>query len=149
MSTHLPVNHPLRPLYRALTALVGGYTLLVGIVGVIRTQGTPLFAKTNLPWVLGVRTNLAFALLSIVSGAILLLAVLVGRNVDYLVNLVGGIAFMVVGMLMLALLQTDANVLGFTMTNVIVSFVLGSIVFTAGLYGRTGSAGQSTHHRGD
>src|SRR5262249_34510771 len=111
-----------------------------------QTQGTPLFAQTNLPWVLGVRTNLAFALLSIASGAILLLAVLIGRNVDYLVNIVGGLAFMVVGMLMLGLLQTDANVLGFTVTNSVVSFVLGTIVFTAGLYGRTGSARQGTRH---
>jgi hypothetical protein len=79
---------------------------------------------------------MAFALLSIVAGAGLLLSTVIGGNLDYLVNLVGGVAFMVVGMLMLSLLQTDANILGFTVTNCIVSFVLGSIVFTAGLYGR-------------
>ncbi len=136
MATHLPVNHPLRPLYRALVGLVSGYMLLLGIVGLFQTRGAPMFAETNLPWVLGVRTNMAFALLSIVAGAGLLLSTVIGGNLDYLVNLVGGVAFMLVGMLMLSLLQTDANILGFTVTNCIVSFVLGSIVFTAGLYGR-------------
>lgn len=148
MSTHLPVNHPLRPLYRLLVALVGGYTLLFGIVGFAQTQGTPLFSQTNLPRALGLRTNLAFALLSIVSGAILLLAVLIGRNLDYFVNIVGGVLFMVVGILMLGLSQTGANFLGFSVTSCVVSLILGTIVFTAGLYGRTGPANRSAHHGG-
>jgi len=148
MSTHIPVNHPLRPLYRVLAALVGVYTLVFGIVGYAQTQGRPLFAQTDLPWVLGLRTNLAFALLSVVSGAVLLLAAVIGRNLDYFVNIVGGLVFMVVGMLMLGLLQTNANFLGFTVTNCVVSFILGTIVFTAGLYGRTGTASHGAQHRG-
>ena len=137
MLTHLPVNHPLRNLYRALAALVGVAVLVFGIVGFARTRGTALFAREHLPWVLGLRTNLAFALLSIVSGAVLLVCAVVGRNLDHVVNFLGGIVFMAVGMLMMSLLRTDANFLGFSMTNCIVSFVLGTIVFAAGLYGRT------------
>jgi len=137
MLTHLPVNHPLRNLYRAAAALIGAGVLVFGIVGFTRTRGTALFAQDHLPWVLGLRTNLAFALLSIVSGAVLLVCAVVGRNLDHVVNFLGGIVFMAVGMLMLGLLRTDANFLGFSMTNCIVSFVLGTIVFAAGLYGRT------------
>src|SRR5436309_7810581 len=140
MFSHLPVNHPLRPLYRVLSALVGAYTLVFGIVGFTWTRGTALFAQDHLPWVLGLRTNLAFALLSIVSGAVLLVCAVVGRNLDHVVNFLGGIALMAVGMLMLGLLRTDANFLGSSMTNCIVSFVLGTVVFAAGLYGRTGTA---------
>jgi len=140
MLTHLPVNHPLRNLYRVLAAVVGAGVLVFGIVGFTRTRGTALFAQEHLPWVLGLRTNLAFALLSIVSGAVLLVCAVVGRNLDHVVNILGGIVFMAVGMLMLGLLRTDANFLGFSMTNCIVSFVLGTVVFAAGLYGRTGSA---------
>jgi hypothetical protein len=36
---HNPVNHPLRPLYRALGALTGVYLILFGIVGIIVTAG--------------------------------------------------------------------------------------------------------------
>jgi hypothetical protein len=135
--SHLPVNHPLRPLYRVLAALAGAYTLVFGIVGCTQTQGTALFAQTNLPLALGLRTNLAFALLSIVGGAVILVSAVIGRNLDALVNIVGGIVFMVIGMVMLGLLRTDANFLGFSMTTCIVSFILGTVVFAAGLYGRS------------
>jgi hypothetical protein len=145
MLMHLPVNHPLRPLYRVLAGLVGGYSLVFGIAAFTRTKGTPLFAHTDLPWVLGLRANLAFALLSIFSGAVLAVCAVIGRNLDFLVNTLGGLVFMAVGMLMLGLLQTDANFLGFSMTNCVVSLVLGTIVFTAGLYGRTGSASSGAH----
>ncbi len=137
MSSHLPVNHPLRPLYRVLVALVGAGIVVFGIVGFTRTRGTALFAQEHLPWVLGLRTNLAFALLSIVSGAVLVVCAVIGRNFDFRVNLLGGLLFMVVGMVMLGLLRTNVNLLGFSMTNCIVSFVIGTVVFAAGLYGRT------------
>ncbi len=142
--SHLPVNHRLRPLYRAVAGLVGSYVLAFGIVGFTRTRGTPLFAHTDLPWVLGLRTNLAFALLSILAGAVLLVCTVIGRNLDFLAYFVGGVVFMAVGMLMLALLQTDANVLGFTVTNCVVSLVFGMAVFAAALYGR--SANSTARH---
>ena len=146
MLSHLPVNHPLRPLYRVLAALAGAYALIFGIVGFTQTKGSAPFARTDLPWVLGLRTNLAFAVLSIVAGAILVVSSVVGRNLDYAVNLIGGLLFMVVGMLMLGLLNTDANFLGFSMVNCIVSFIIGTVVFTAGLYGRTARPGTGAHH---
>src|SRR2546421_3495279 len=145
MLSHLPVNHPLRPLYRVLAGLVGGYILVFGAIGLTRTKGTAAFAQSHLPWVLGLRTNLAFAALSIASGAVLVLCAVIGRNLDHRVNLLGGLLFMVVGMLMLGLLRTDANFLGFSMVNVIVSFVFGTVVFAAGLSGRTGT--ESGAHR--
>src|SRR5205814_755662 len=77
--------------------------------------------------------------------AVLAVCAVIGRNLDFLVNTLGGLVFMAVGMLMLGLLQTDANFLGFSMTNCVVSLVLGTIVFTAGLYGRTGSASSGAH----
>src|SRR5436190_11897521 len=147
MLMHLPVNHPLRPLYRVLAGLVGGYSLVFGIAAFTKTRGTSLFAHTDLPWVLGLRTNLAFALLSIFSGAVLAVCAVIGRNLDFLVNTLGGLLFMAVGMLMLGLLQTDANCLGFSMTNCVVSLLLGTIVFTAGLYGRTGGPNSGAHRR--
>jgi hypothetical protein len=137
MLSHLPVNHPLRPLYRVLAGLVGGYTLVFGFVGFAQTRGTALFAQHGLPYALGLRTNLAFAMLSVVAGVVLLGAALIGRNLDYLVNFFGGLVFMLVGMVALALLQTDLNYLGFTVSTCVVSFILGTVVFTAGLYGRS------------
>jgi hypothetical protein len=136
---HIPVNHPLRRLYKTLTALAGLYILIFGIVGLTRTSGMALFSQSNLPWVLGLRTNLAFAILSVLGGIVMLAAVVIGRNFDHYMEIAAGGVFIFVGLLMLALLQTDANFLGFSMVNCIVSFILGMVVFAAGLYGKTGS----------
>jgi hypothetical protein len=69
----------------------------------------------------------------------MLAAVVIGRNIDHYMEIAAGFVFMLAGLVMLALLQTNANFLGFSMVNVVVSFVLGTVVFAAGLYGKTGS----------
>ena len=50
---------------------------------------------------------------------------------------------MIVGILMLLLLETDANFLGFSMSNCIVSFLIGVVLLTAGLYAKSGTAAQA------
>jgi hypothetical protein len=135
----LPVNHRLRPFYRVLAALAGLYVLVFGIAGYARTKGTPAFSRDHVEWVLGLRTNLGFATLSVVAGAVLLAATLIGRNVDRTVNLVASGVFLGAGLVMLALLRTDLNFLGFSVVNCVVSFVIGSVLLTAGLYGKVHS----------
>jgi hypothetical protein len=145
---HIPINHHLRPLYRALAGLGGLYVLVFGLLGVAASRGLPAFAQPHdhkLPWVLGLRTNLAFAVLSIAVGLVLLLGNVVGRNLDYYLNLLAGAVFMVAGMAMMILMQTDLNFLGFSMVNCIVSFILGTLFLTAGLYCRSGPAEAADH----
>jgi hypothetical protein len=136
---HTPVNHPLRPLYRVLAGLTGLYVLLFGIFGMVETWGTDVFGHPS-AHALGLRTNLAFSLISVVAGVIIVAAAVIGRNVDHMVNQVAGYAFATMGMLMLALLQTDANFLNFSVATCIVSFVISLVLLTAGLYGKVGSA---------
>lgn len=136
---HIPVNHHLRPLYRTLALLAGLYVLVFGIVGVSRTGGLDFFAQDGLPTALGIRANTAFAVLSIAAGITIVACAIIGRNLDHWINLVGGIAFLAAGMAMMTLLQTNANILGFTLTTCIVSFVIGLVLFSAGLYGKSGS----------
>jgi len=136
---HLPINHHLRPLYRFLAGLTALYVLVFGIVGVVVSRGHGLFARDHL-YGLGLRTNLAFAVLSIAVGVVVLIGVVVDHNWDHLLNLAGGLLFMVVGMLMLGLLQTDLNILNYTVATCVVSFVIGLVLLTAGLYTRVGSA---------
>jgi hypothetical protein len=134
---HIPINHPLRPLYRALSGLAGLYVLVFGILGYLRTNDLDFFTPHG-EWALGLRTNPAFSVLSIIGGAAVLLAALVGRNLFVLINLVAGAVFLLAGMAMLTLLRTDANVLAFSMVNCIVSFIFGMLFFAAGLYGKVG-----------
>jgi hypothetical protein len=136
---HTPVNHPLRPLYRVLAGTAGLYVLVFGIVGAVQTAGTQTFGNPA-EYALGLRTNLGFAVLSIVAGVLIIMATVLGRNIDRMVNQVAGYAFVVMGFLMLALLQTDANFLNFSVSTCIVSFVIGLVLLTAGLYGKIGPA---------
>jgi uncharacterized membrane protein YwaF len=131
--SHFPVNHPLRPLYRFLIFLAGVYVTLFGAVGLVRTGRGDLFGRADV-WVLGLRTNLAFSLASVVVGLALLVAVLIGLNVDAVAAVLGGVVFMVAGGAMMAVLRSDLNVLNFSIATVIVSFLIGTLLFTAGMY---------------
>jgi hypothetical protein len=141
---HYPVNHQLRPFYRFLAALTGIYVLGFGVISVVRTAGGGLFDRSDVT-VLGLRTNLAFAIASVAVGAALLVAVAIGRNVDTLVSLAGGVVFMAAGTVMMAVLRTDLNLLNSTMITVIVSFAIGLLLFTAGLYIRSGDVRAEEH----
>jgi hypothetical protein len=136
-TSHLPVNHHLRPLYRVLAALCGLYVLAFGVGAVTHAAQATFFGHDGTPTVLGLRGNRAFALLSILAGLVLVAAAGVGGTIDRWVNLVSGVVFLSAGMAMMTLLQTDLNLLGFTMTTCIVSFAIGLVLFAAGLYGRT------------
>jgi len=137
---HFPVNHHLRPLYRSLAGLAGVYMLVFGIVGFSETSGLPLFTQDEARWALGLRTNPAFAILSIVAGAVVVVANIIGRNLAHHVNQAAAVVFIVVGMVMLLLLRTSANFFAFSMVNVVVTFILALVVGTASLYDRAGSA---------
>ena len=135
--THLPVNHRLRPVYRFIAAACGVFILVFGIIGVVRTGGTPLFSRADAVWVFGMRENLAFAIVSIIGGLVITGATVIGHNLDHYLDVIAGAVFIAAGMLMLLLLQTSANFFAFSMSNCVVSFVLGSLVLGAGLYSKT------------
>jgi Domain of unknown function (DUF4383) len=138
--SHFPLNHHLRPLYRALAGLTGIFLLVFGVVGFARTAGTELFAQDRDLTALGLTTNRAFAVLSVLAGLLVLGAAVLGRNVDRWVNLWVGPGFLIAGTAMLALLNTDANFLNSSVATAIVSYVIGLVLLTAGLYGKVGSA---------
>jgi hypothetical protein len=136
---HIPINHHLQPFYRALAGLSGLYVLVFGIVGLVQTRGLDTFAQEGLPSVLGLQANRAFAIISIVAGVIVLGGAVVGGNLDQRLNLGGAFVFLIAGMAMMILMQTDLNFLGFSMATCVVSFILGLVLLTAGLYGKVGS----------
>ncbi|MEV4417786.1 DUF4383 domain-containing protein [Catellatospora sp. NPDC049609] len=139
---HLPINHRFRQHWRLLAALCGVYLLAFGVVGAVRTAGLPLFHRGDVD-ALGLRTNPAFAWLSIVAGAAIVLATVVGRSANHLVNLGAGGLFLLSGLAMLTLLQTPQNILNFEVSTCVVSLLIGSVLLTAGLYGKVGTPRES------
>ncbi|MGW5666770.1 DUF4383 domain-containing protein [Micromonospora sp. NPDC003776] len=134
---HIPVNHPARPIYRALSALIGLYILVFGVYGTFLTWGDGLFSR-NGNWALGLRTNLAFSLVSVVFGAFLLIGASRRGNLGHYMDLTAGVVFLVTSILMMAVLQTRANFLNFSMSTVIVSMLFGLILLATGLYDKVG-----------
>jgi hypothetical protein len=135
--SHMPINHPLRPLYRFLAGVAGLYVLIFGIVGLTQTSGSGFFGREDTS-ALGLRTNAAFSVLSIVVGAVVFVGAIYGHNLDHFINLVGGLVFLVAGLAMLTLLRTPANFLNFTVTTCVASYIIGTVLFAAGMYGKTG-----------
>lgn len=135
---HIPVNHPLRPLYRTFAGLIGLYVLVFGILGLVKTWGEPLFARDD-TWVLGLRTNLAFSLMSVVFGAVIVIGAILPGNAGHFMSLGVGAIFMLAGLGMMAVMQTDLNFLNFSMSTVIVSLIFGLLFLATGLYDKVGS----------
>jgi len=130
---HNPVNHPLRPMYRVLGLLAGAYLVLFGIVGMIQTSGEPFTGSTGIR-VLGQGANMLSSIVALAVGAIVLLATLVGRNIDVQADKFLGWGLLVLGSYELAFSRTDANFFGFTISTVVVTYIIGLLLITISLY---------------
>lgn len=136
--SHIPVNHPLRGVYRGINAVIGLALLVFGVLGVIRAWGDPFFGRGNVE-VFGIDTNLALAVLSILAGGLVLAAAILGGNVNHFVGLWVGGLMVVVSLFQLAVQRTDANKLNFTVGAAVTGMLLGMMLVCAGLYTKTGS----------
>lgn len=132
---HNPVNHPLRPLYRTLGFLAGAYLVVFGVVGLINS-GDLEFTGLNSGSVFGLGSSILWSIISIILGAIIVIAVVIGRNLDITVEKYLGWAIIVVGCYELATSRTDANLFGFTIGTVIVTYIVGLVLILASLYGK-------------
>ena len=132
---HNPVNHPLRPLYRALSALAGAYLVLFGILNAIVTGDEGLFGHAG-DRVLGQEANLFWSIVCVLVGAIVLIATVIGRNADTVVDWYFGWGLLVVGSYELATIRTDANFLDFSVSTVVVTYLVGLVLIMAAYYSK-------------
>jgi hypothetical protein len=139
MLSHAPVNHPLRPLYRGLAAVAAIATGLIGGIGFATTTSHHYFGPGS-GSVLGLGMNPGHGLLMAGTGIAVLLALLIGRNVDQVLLLLLGVGLMAVGTAGLLLMRTDLNFLNYRMPNVIVAYAIGTLLLAAGLYVKSGRA---------
>ena len=130
---HIPINHPLRPFYRALSGIAGLYLIVFGVVGFIVAAGDG-------HRVLGQGANLLWSILSLVLGAIVVVATVIGRNVNVKVDQFVGWGLVGIGTYELALNRTDANIFDFTVSTVIVTYIVALVLILSSLYGKVGTA---------
>lgn len=143
---HIPINHHLRGLWRAVAALSGLYLVALGVYGIVETSGLELFAQDDLPEVFGQQLNPASSGMLLVLGGIVVLVTVIGRNLDHFGNFWAGQSLVIVTLLAMAVLRTDANILGFNMTSVIVIMSVGTLILASSLYAKIGRSDASEHH---
>jgi hypothetical protein len=132
---HNPVNHPMRPMYRTLGFLAGAYLLVFGIIGLIQTSGHDFTGDIGVR-VLGQQSNMLWSIITVIVGAIVLIATVIGRNADAAADRFLGWALLVLGAYGLATGRTDANFFGFSIATVVVTFLVGLVLITTSLYSK-------------
>ncbi|WP_329494922.1 DUF4383 domain-containing protein [Kitasatospora herbaricolor] len=137
LQDELPVDHRLATVYRIGAGLGGAFLVVFGILGL---TGHPGFLSTDGDQVVGLSTNGALSVLSVVMGVVLIGGAVVGGNVASNVNMIVGTLFVLSGFYGLTVLgRPDANILNFRMSNILFAFIFGFVVLTFGMYGRVSS----------
>ena len=139
MYDELPLNHPLHGLHRTLAFVCAVLFVIFGVVGLVVTAVGDGIGSRRSVAILGLGGNGALSVFMIVLGVIIALGTLVGGKVVHLVYLASSGLLGLIGLAMLALLNTDLNVLGFTMATCIAVYLAATLLFLNGTYTKVGS----------
>lgn len=126
----LPKDHPLHGVYRTSAGVIGALLIAAGVFCLLRSHDR---------W-MGIGTSDGFGGLLIVAGLVLVAAAVVGGNVAAQVNAHVGAALIVLGLLGLLFQGHDVNVLDVTVSDVVVLFVVGTLLLAAGFYGQVAAS---------
>ncbi|ROV68667.1 DUF4383 domain-containing protein [Streptomyces globisporus] len=133
LSDELPTDHRLATVYRIGAGLCGAILMVFGSLGFANQLS---FFDTDGSQIAGLTSNGLLSLISLLVGAVLIAGAAVGGNVASTVNMTVGTLFLLSGFAHLFILDRSANILDFSMANVIFSFVMGLLILTFGMYGR-------------
>jgi hypothetical protein len=139
---HLPLNHELRGLYRTIIAVAGVVLALFGILWIV-ANGSPFGGDGES--VLGLRGNGTFGSLSLVMGVGLVVATIVGRNVDHWLGFLLAVLCMAIGVLDLALIRTTPQPFGLSASTCVALLGLGAVLICASSYVGTGPDAEAQH----
>ncbi len=112
---------------------VAAVILVFGLLGF--AGGLDFFSTDGEP-ILGLSSNGLLSTVSVLTAGVLVLAALRSPRTASTLMMVVGILFLLSGLLSLAVLRTDANLLAFEIENVIFAEVTGLVLLLLGAYGR-------------
>jgi hypothetical protein len=135
-----PPGRRLDLVHRIGSAVFGAGLCVFGALGVAnRLEFLAVHGKV----VLGLASNGLLATISLIVGGVLIGAALRGGRISSTITVVVGALFLLSGLVNLAVLETQLNLLGFRLSNVIFSLIAGMLLLFLGAYGRF-SGGLST-----
>lgn len=126
----LPHDHPLHRVYRVSAGVIGVALVVLG----------GIFLLSSADRILRVGASDGFGGLLVVVGLVLVGAAVAGGNVAAQVNGNLGAGLIVLGLVGLLSQGDDANVLDVTVSDVVLLFVVGMLLLTAGFYGQVAAA---------
>ncbi|TXS07162.1 DUF4383 domain-containing protein [Streptomyces sp. col6] len=136
LKDELPLDHHLATVYRYGAGFCG--LVLLVFAGLGFADALSAFDTAG-DTIAGMTTNVALSVISTVVGLALVVGAVIGGNFASVLNMTVGALFVLSGFAHIFVLDRPANVLGFGMTNVIFSFVMGLVIATFGMYGRVSS----------
>ncbi len=128
-----PSGRRLDLVHRIGAAVLGVGLCVFGVLGVAnRLEFLAVQGKV----LLGLASNGLLSAISLVVGGVLVGAAWRGGRSSSTVTVVVGLLFLLSGLLNLAVLNTELNLLAFRLSNVIFSFIAGMLLLFLGAYGR-------------
>jgi hypothetical protein len=128
-----PSGSRLDLVHRIGAAALGAGLCVFGILGFIdRLKFLAVHGKV----VLGLASNGLLSTISVIVGAVLIGAALRGGRISSTITVVVGLLFLLSGLFNLAVLDSKFNLLAFRLSNVIFSFIAGTLLLVLGAYGR-------------
>ncbi|MGH3774835.1 MAG: DUF4383 domain-containing protein [Pseudonocardiaceae bacterium] len=128
-----PPGSRLDLVHRMGAAVLGVGLCVFGVLGVAnRLEFLAVQGKV----LLGLSSNGLLSAISLVVGGVLIAAAWRGGRSSSTITVVIGVLFLLSGLLNLAVLDTDFNLLAFRLPNVIFSFIAGMLLLFLGAYGR-------------
>ena len=112
---------------------VAAVILVFGVLGF--AGGLDFFSTDGEP-ILGLSSNGLLSTISVLTAGVLVLAALRSPRTASTLMIVVGILFLLSGLLSLAVLRTEANLLAFQIENVVFAEVTGLVLLLLGAYGR-------------
>jgi hypothetical protein len=117
---------------------IGAAVLGVGlcVFGVLGVANRLEFLAVQGKVLLGLASNGLLSTISLIVGGVLIGAAWRGGRSSSTVTVVIGVLFLLSGLINLAVLDTELNLLAFRLSNVIFSFIAGMLLLFLGAYGR-------------
>jgi hypothetical protein len=133
--------------HRIGASLVAAVIAAFGVLGLV--DGLAYFS-TDGERIAGLSSNGLLSTISLLTAAVLVVAALRSSRMASTTMLVIGVLFLVSALANLTVLDTEVNLLAFSMANVIFSIVAGIVLLTLGAYGRvSGNLPADSPYRSD
>ncbi|MGH3983931.1 MAG: DUF4383 domain-containing protein [Pseudonocardiaceae bacterium] len=129
----IPSGRRLDLVHRVGAAVLGFGLCVFGALGVADRLE---FLAVRGEVVLGLASNGLLSAISLLVGGVLIGAAVRGGRSSSTITVVVGLLFLLSGLVNLAVLDTELNLLAFRMSNVIFSFIAGMLLLFLGAYGR-------------